>query len=492
MLNLIVGGKATQGAPVDEVVPVVADECKDGSCKVEISPKVRAEIEGMAMELFKKGDPAVGEGQTEQVVSEAVKKPVIERDTWPDQSTDDPKVTLAMIVRDEEAHIAECLESMKGYVDEIVVVDTGSKDKTIEICKSFGAKVYEHPWEDSFALARNQVIGHVETPWLIQMDADEIMEKKDAERVRDVVRSAHKNTTNLIHLVLINKEKGAESNTSVINSGKIMRVTPELHFTSRVHNKLHCPGDSILTNLTIFHHGYALPDEETMRKKKDRTTRLLLMQSEEQPEDCETHHYLAIQYLRGEEWDKAIEMGQRAVSLFEKHEPHSQLQLLSIYVIAISYYHKAAMQKTRDTQNPLFNEAIRWCKHALTIYPDYLDCNNLLGSIYFALKDHANCWTYSEKYLQICDMHKKDPSKAMVIPLMTLRHEWMTCLQLAINFFEQAKADEAIHFIAKGEDLLPKELKYKVSWGVFKYMITLGDSISLKNAEAIYMTGFRP
>ena len=353
--------------------------------------------------------------------------------------------------------------------------------------------MYEHPWEDSFAVARNHAISHVETPWLIQMDADEVMKEKDAKQLRDVVRSNHRNDINLVHLVLINRDKGKEDvDISMLSSGKLMRVIPSLYFTSRVHNKLHCPGHSILTNLEIIHYGYGLPDKETMRKKVERTTRLLLIQSEEQPEDVETHYYLAIQYLKTDQWDKAIELGKRAVELFAKYEPHSQLQLLARHTIAMAYYHKASVKTTRAEQNPLFDEAIKWSKEAVEIYPDYLDSNCLLGSIYFAIKDHKNCWKYSEKFLQIADMIKKDNSKTMVIPIMMLKNEWMVCLQLAINFFEQADAEKAIQFVAKGEDLLPKELKYKVSWGVFKYMITLGDETSLKNAESIYMTGFRP
>ncbi len=458
-----------------------------GAGQIEIAPEVRTEMEKKAKEMFAKSRDTA-----EQTVSEALIPPVVKRDSWPDQSTDDPKVTLAMIVKNEEKHLPECLASMKDYVDEIVIVDTGSTDRTIEIAKSFGAKVYEHPWEDSFAIARNHAISHVETPWLIQMDADEVMFTKDSKKVRDVVRTNHKNDVNLIHLVLINKEKGSDENMSIINSGKIMRVVPSLYFTSRVHNKLHCPGGTMLTNLEILHYGYSLPDKEYMKEKIERTTRLLLMQSEEQPEDCETHYYLAIQYLKSDSWDKAIEIGTKAVELFAKYEPESQLQLLAMHTIAMAYYHLASAKSTRAEQNPLFDNSIKWSKKALDMYPDYLDSNCLLSSIYFAIKDHANCWKYSEKYLQVADMLKKDPSKVMVIPIMMLKNEWMVCLQLAINFFEQADAEKAIAFIAKGEDLLPTELKYKVSWGVFKYMITLGDEISLKNAESIYMTGFRP
>jgi glycosyltransferase involved in cell wall biosynthesis len=476
----------TQEVP-DNVVPTVADECKDEACMVTVSEDVKAKFAEEAKKMFEKG----GQGDGEQTIEEVV-VPVVKRDSWPDQSTKDPKVTLAMMVKNEEAHIADCLESMKDHVDEIVVVDTGSTDKTVEICESYGAKVYHHKWEDSFSVARNHVISHVETPWLIQMDADEVMEADSASKVRDVVRSTHSSNENLIHLVMVNQGKDAIEATSVVNTGKIMRVIPSLHFKNRVHNKLVCPGGVRQTNLTIIHHGYDLPDQKTMTDKKNRTTRLLLMQSAEQPEDCETHHYLCIQYLRSDAWDDAIRIGEKAAGLWEKYEPYSQLRLLTIHVVAMAYYQKAALEKTFELQRPLFMTSVDWSKKALVIYPDYLDSNNLLSSIYFAIKDHKECWKYGEKYLQICDMLKQDQSKALVIPLMSLKNEWMVCLQLAINFFEDANADMAIRFVAKGEDLLPMNLKYKVSWGVFKYMLTLGDAVSVANAEAIYMTGFQP
>ncbi len=417
----------------------------------------------------------------------------IKRDTpWPDQSTKDPKVTLAMIVRNEDAHIAECLESMKDHVDEIVIVDTGSTDKTVEICERFGAKIFHHPWEDSFSVARNFAISHVETPWLIQLDADEIMEKAHARQVRDQVRAAHKTTANLVHMVLINKAKGSDEEMSVINTGKIMRVIPSLHFVNRVHNKLICPGDIIQSSLTIYHHGYALPDQDVMAKKKDRTTRLLLIQADEQPDDPETFHYLAIQHLRMDDFHKAIWIGTKAADLWAKHDPDSQLRLLSLHVVAMANYQLGSKGKDKKEQEGYFNEAIKYSNIALGLYPDYLDSNCLLSSVYFAMKDHQNCFIHAERYLGAAKMLKSDSTKSLVIPLMSLKHEWMVCLQLAINFFEQADSEKAIHMVGMAEALLPPDQKYKVTWGVFKYMIQLGDTASLKNAESIYKVGFRP
>jgi glycosyltransferase involved in cell wall biosynthesis len=446
-----------------------------GDCKVEVTPEMRQMFETEAKRRFNAGTD-----------------PKVKREDWPLQDTTVPRVTLGMMVKNEEASVGDCLASMKGHVDEIVIVDTGSTDKTVEICESYGAKVYHHTWEDSFSIARNQVISHIHTPWMIQLDADEIMELEDAKKIRDQVRSAHKTTANLVHMVLINKAKGSDEVMSVINTGKIMRVVPDLYFTNRVHNRLNCPGDVLQSNLTIYHHGYSLPDKKVMKAKKDRTTRLLKIQYTEQPEDPETSHYLAIQYLRMEDWEMAIEVGKRAVALWEKYEPLSQLQLLSMHTVAMANYQIGSRAKTVAGQKDNFAEAITYSKMAIDKYPDYLDSNFLLSSIYFAKKNHEECFKYAAKFFAVAQMIKNDNSKALVIPLMSMKHDWLVCLQLAINFFEQAKGDEAIMMVARAEDLLPMDQKYKVSWGVFKYMITLGDAVSLKNAEAIYMVGFKP
>ena len=68
------------------------------------------------------------------------------------------RVSLTMIVRDEEENLANCLESVRGVFDEIVVVDTGSQDRTVEIARSFGARVFDFPWVDDFAAARNEAL----------------------------------------------------------------------------------------------------------------------------------------------------------------------------------------------------------------------------------------------------------------------------------------------------------------------------------------------
>jgi tetratricopeptide (TPR) repeat protein len=84
-----------------------------------------------------------------------------------------PGISLCMIVKNEELFLAQCLRSVQDVVDEIIVVDTGSTDRTIEIAKSFGATVLERPWRDDFGWARNQALEAATKRWMLVLDADE-------------------------------------------------------------------------------------------------------------------------------------------------------------------------------------------------------------------------------------------------------------------------------------------------------------------------------
>ena len=99
------------------------------------------------------------------------------------------RVTLCMIARDEERMLPGCLDSSKGAVDEIVLVDTGSSDATREIAARHGAKVLDRPWDDDFSAPRNLALAHATGEWVLQLDADERLAPGAAAGVRRAVES---------------------------------------------------------------------------------------------------------------------------------------------------------------------------------------------------------------------------------------------------------------------------------------------------------------
>lgn len=90
-----------------------------------------------------------------------------------------PTISLCMIVKNEEAHIARCLDSVAELVDEIIIVDTGSTDRTVEIVSEYTSLVYLYPWRDDFSEARNHSFSKASMDYCMWMDADDILEESE-------------------------------------------------------------------------------------------------------------------------------------------------------------------------------------------------------------------------------------------------------------------------------------------------------------------------
>src|SRR5205823_8742273 len=97
-------------------------------------------------------------------------------------------LSLCMIARDEAPRIAQCLKSIAPHVDEMIVVDTGSRDRTREIARSCGARVFDFPWTDSFAEARNQSLEQARGEWIFWMDADDVISPRCGQELPKLIR----------------------------------------------------------------------------------------------------------------------------------------------------------------------------------------------------------------------------------------------------------------------------------------------------------------
>lgn len=98
-----------------------------------------------------------------------------------------PTVSLCMIVKNEEQFLASCLESVKELVQEMIIVDTGSTDKTKAIAASFGAKIFSFPWCDDFSAARNESLKHATQQWILVLDADEIIDQENRDKIKQAL-----------------------------------------------------------------------------------------------------------------------------------------------------------------------------------------------------------------------------------------------------------------------------------------------------------------
>lgn len=103
-------------------------------------------------------------------------------------------ISLCMIVKNEEMHIARCLDSIAGLVEEIIIVDTGSTDRTVEIVSDYTSKVYSYPWTDDFSDARNYSFSKASMDYCMWLDADDILQETEKDKFLQLKQSLSSDT----------------------------------------------------------------------------------------------------------------------------------------------------------------------------------------------------------------------------------------------------------------------------------------------------------
>lgn len=179
-------------------------------------------------------------------------------------------ITLSMIVKDEEKYLRDCLNSVADVVDEIVIVDTGSTDNTIEIAKDYGAKIYYFEWIQDFSAARNFALSKSTGDWILYMDADERLEKSSIDEIIELTSSLEKKAYLCKIICPIQNSNIPE----VIKYVRLFKNSTEIRFTGSLHEQitpsLDMNGYKILhSSVEIFHLGYNVSTEE-MNKKYER------------------------------------------------------------------------------------------------------------------------------------------------------------------------------------------------------------------------------
>jgi tetratricopeptide (TPR) repeat protein len=196
-----------------------------------------------------------------------------------------PRVTLTMIVRDEAATLARCLASVADLVDEIVVVDTGSTDTTRDVAAGFGARVFDHPWTDSFADARNASLDHATGAWAWWLDADEWLDAVNRPRLRSLFDRLADEPA-VYFMEQSSPLPGAGAGVLAVSQPRLFRTGPSVRWRHRVHEQI-LPacllrGDRpYATDVVITHSGYAAA--EPARVKQERNRRLLVRERDEDP-----------------------------------------------------------------------------------------------------------------------------------------------------------------------------------------------------------------
>jgi glycosyltransferase involved in cell wall biosynthesis len=230
-------------------------------------------------------------------------------------------IAACVIARDEERFLVGCLESVRPFVDETVVLDTGSLDRTAEIARALGARVETFVWRDDFAAARNAAIELATTDWIFMLDADERLEPASGPILRDLPRRMPAE----VHAACPRIESRTLSGSGgprAISSDvpRFFRRSPDLRYVGAIHEDLTFLPDPAGTrnvfvhDLRIVHYGYDSA-VYAARGKDERNTRLLVQEAARHPDDPRPLFFLAQQHYVMERYAEAAEYAQRFLAL---------------------------------------------------------------------------------------------------------------------------------------------------------------------------------
>jgi len=245
-----------------------------------------------------------------------------------------PKLSVCMIVRDEEKIVLQCLKTVRSIADELIIVDTGSQDDTISIVKSFGAKVFYFKWCDDFSAARNEALKYATGDWIFHIDADEELLPSSIHVLKKRIFNAHC----LVYMITI--DNGPTYTERFFKSGRLFRNHPQIRYSRPYHETIRPSADS----LVILETGWRIIYEPKILVR----------------------HY-GYEKSRIKERSK-LERELRILKAYMRDNPHDQSMAIRLAEV--------------NNHAGRHDEAARICKRALKTNPDYAAAYHILGTAY--------------------------------------------------------------------------------------------------------------
>jgi tetratricopeptide (TPR) repeat protein len=265
-------------------------------------------------------------------------------------------ISLCIIVRDEEEHIGHCLASVKEFVDEIIVVDTGCKDRTLLIAQDFGAQIFHHPWAGDFSQARNHSLAHANADWILVLDADEKLAKRDARHLRTLVQNDQVKGFRLIQRTYLwsasfvcsipnpgGYEEGQGYSDCVdVHVIRLFRNDVQIRYQGRVHELVDPVFDSqklpFLHSQIVVHHFGKVGNPEKLERKKQLCLELGRQKALEDAENPMAQFEMGVQLYELKEFQCCVPYFKNAYRL-------NQTFSLSLLYLAKAYHLRGDMEQ---------------------------------------------------------------------------------------------------------------------------------------------------
>jgi len=274
------------------------------------------------------------------------------------------RISLIMIVRNEVAHLADCLESVKDKVDEMIIVDTGSTDDTISIAQRYTPNVHTFSWHNDFSAARNFAIEHATCDWILALDADEEVQCQDPFSFHSLIKGEQDKEAFLLPLLNPISDSTEEYNTFYVL--RLFRNNENYKYVGKIHEQVTLPDQQkvgLAANPILKHKLLPL---KIRHQKRNRNLHLLKKASQEDPLNPFLHYYLGVEWLMLGKFAYALPFLQKSYSVLSDDNLLFRAPALKYLLVSL----RALGQ---------LDEALSRCLETSLHYPNFTDIFYLGG-----------------------------------------------------------------------------------------------------------------
>lgn len=252
-------------------------------------------------------------------------------------------LSLCMIARDNAPTIRPAIESIRPWVDEMIVVDTGSNDGTPDLCERLGAHVSHFPWVDDFSAARNASLDQARGKWVFWMDSDDTIDEKCGRELRQLALSVHEPDM-MGYVVRVHCPGPASadgSDVTIVDHVKLVRCHPRIRFEGRIHEQIlpairRLGGQVGWTELFVTHSGYD-HGQEAQQRKLERDLRILELELRDRPGHTFTLFNLGMTLLDAGRFREAAQHLEGSIAAAKPDESH----LRKAYALLVSAHERS-------------------------------------------------------------------------------------------------------------------------------------------------------
>lgn len=268
-----------------------------------------------------------------------------------------------MIVKNEAVHLPRCLESVCRVVDEMIIVDTGSTDTTMDIARGYGAKLFQHAWQDDFALARNIGLERASGDWILALDADEALDEPSQTQIRFVISQTEADGLRL-RIRNFTPPGELQAYEDMVYT-RLYRHKPQFRYEQAIHEQIRTSierhnGQIQDTELTILHYGYAQSLAQGGDSRARRNLAALEKAVANSAADPYLYYQLGVTYKSLGNHQRAYDTLQKALELDESILDSGALDKLNMKL--------AQLALAQDN----FGQAMHYAQQSLTHNPNNL------------------------------------------------------------------------------------------------------------------------